>query len=198
MNIEIGAKIKQLRIARGMTQEQLGNELSVSAQAVSKWESGTTMPDIQLLPEISVLFGVSIDELFSMTDESRIERIENMIESSHFISKKDFEDSERLLKELMLDESKKLSELALPLKLYPQVLINVRVKDKNAVMHDSCVISAVNKVTETLGNSGRILVRESGTEPLIRVMVEAPAAKLCLSLAERVVKVIENTSRALY
>lgn len=100
--------------------------------------------------------------------------------------------------EVMLDESKKLSELALPLKLYPQVLINVRVKDKNAVMHDSCVISAVNKVTETLGNSGRILVRESGTEPLIRVMVEAPAAKLCLSLAERVVKVIENTSRALY
>ena len=64
MNLEIGAKIKQFRLSCGMTQEQLGTELSVSAQAVSKWESGTTMPDIQLLPEISVLFGVSIDELF--------------------------------------------------------------------------------------------------------------------------------------
>ena len=82
MNIEIGAKIKSLRLSLGMTQEQLGTELSVSAQAVSKWESGTTLPDIQLLPEISVLFGVTIDELFSMTDESRIERIENMIDNS--------------------------------------------------------------------------------------------------------------------
>ena len=120
MNIEIGAKIKQLRIARGMTQEQLGNELSVSAQAVSKWESGTTMPDIQLLPKISVLFGVSIDELFSMSDESKMDRIENMIESSHFISKKDFEDSERLLKELMLDESKKARAILVLAQLYSQ------------------------------------------------------------------------------
>ena len=107
MNIEIGTKIKQLRLGCGMTQEQLGNELSVSAQAVSKWESGTTTPDIQLLPELSVIFGVSIDELFSMTDESRMERIENMIESSHFIDKKDFEDSEQFLKEKEAEEKTK-------------------------------------------------------------------------------------------
>ena len=107
MNIEIGAKIKQLRTAMGMTQEQLGNELSVSAQAVSKWESGTTTPDIQLLPEISVLFGVSIDELFSITDESRIDRIENMVDNLHFIPEKDFADSERFLKEKILNEKTK-------------------------------------------------------------------------------------------
>lgn len=104
LNIEIGAKIKQLRLAFGMTQEQLGSELSVSAQAVSKWESGTTMPDIQLLPEISVLFGVSIDELFSVSDESRIERIENMVDNLHFITEKDFSDSERFLREKTSDE----------------------------------------------------------------------------------------------
>ena len=107
MNIEIGARIRQLRNAAGMTQEQLGNELSVSAQAVSKWESGTTTPDIQLLPEISVLFGVTIDELFSMTDESRIERIENMIDNMHFIPEKDFLDSEKFLKEKLSDEKSK-------------------------------------------------------------------------------------------
>ena len=99
LNIELGAKIKNLRLSRGMTQEQLGTELSVSAQAVSKWESGTTMPDIQLLPEISVLFGVSIDELFSVTDESRMDRIENMIDNVHFISDKDFCESEKELGE---------------------------------------------------------------------------------------------------
>ena len=107
MNLEIGARIKQLRNAAGMTQEQLGNELSVSAQAVSKWESGTTTPDIQLLPEISVLFGVTIDELFSMTDESRIERIENMVDNLHFIPEKEFADSEKFLKEKLSDEKSK-------------------------------------------------------------------------------------------
>lgn len=118
MNIEIGAKIKNLRLSRGMTQEQLGNELSVSAQAVSKWESGTTMPDIQLLPEISVLFGVSIDELFSMSDESRMDRIENMTDNVHFISEKDFAESEKFLKEKSKDENKKARSALLLAELY--------------------------------------------------------------------------------
>ena len=107
MNLEIGARIKQLRNAAGMTQEQLGNELSVSAQAVSKWESGTTTPDIQLLPEISVLFGVTIDELFSMTDEGRIERNENKVDNLHIIPEKEFADSEKFLKEKLSDEKSK-------------------------------------------------------------------------------------------
>lgn len=120
MNIEIGAKIKQLRTARNMTQEELGNELSVSPQAVSKWESGTTMPDIQLLPEISVLFGVSIDELFSMTDESRMDRIENMIEASHFIPDNDFAASESFLKEKIGEEKTKARATLILAQLYSQ------------------------------------------------------------------------------
>lgn len=75
MNIEIGAKIKSLRLANSMTQEQLAQKLGVSAQAISKWESGTNIPDIQMLPCLAVIFGISIDELFAMTEESRMERL---------------------------------------------------------------------------------------------------------------------------
>lgn len=118
MNIDIGAKIKQFRISCGMTQEQLGAELSVSAQAVSKWESGVTMPDIQLLPELSVIFGVSIDELFSMTDESRMDRIENMVENLHFIPEKDFCDAEQFLMEKSKDEKTKARATLVLAQLY--------------------------------------------------------------------------------
>ena len=118
MNIEIGAKIKKLRIERNMTQEELGSELSVSAQAVSKWENGTTLPDIQLIPEISVLFGVSIDELFSLTDESRMDRIENMVDSVRFISEKDFEDSESFLKEKTAEKKTKARATLVLAQLY--------------------------------------------------------------------------------
>ena len=126
MNIEIGAKIKQLRLKLGMTQEQLGDELSVSPQAVSKWESGTTMPDIQLLPELSVLFGVSIDELFSMTDESRMDRIDNMIDNTHFISEKDFSDSESFLREKAKDEKTKARATLLLAELYSKRIMEYK------------------------------------------------------------------------
>lgn len=99
MNLNIGAKIKAMRLSASMTQEQLAQRLGVSAQAVSKWESGTNMPDIQLLPELSVLFGVSIDALFDMTDENRMERIENMLELARFLGEDDFKNAEAYLKE---------------------------------------------------------------------------------------------------
>lgn len=118
MNMEIGAKIKQLRTARSMTQEQLGSALGVSPQAISKWESGATMPDILLLPELSVLFGVSIDELFSMTDDSRMDRIGNMIEALRFIPAGEFEDAERFLKEKMRSDRTKPRATLLLAELY--------------------------------------------------------------------------------
>ena len=82
---------------------------------------------------------------------------------------------------------KKLSELAAPLKIYPQVLENVRVTDKKAAMGDPAVGAAVEKVAAALGDSGRILVRESGTEPVIRVMVEAPDKATCRQYVDEVV-----------
>jgi len=101
MNISIGAKIKSLRLGASMTQEQLANRLGVSPQAVSKWESGTNMPDIQMLPDLSVIFGVTIDSLFDMTDDSKLERIDNMIYSTRFLEKDDFCNAEDYLKDCM-------------------------------------------------------------------------------------------------
>ena len=92
--------------------------------------------------------------------------------------------------EVMLAKKKKLSELASGLTVYPQVLVNVRVKDKSAAQNDPAVQAAVQAVAEQLGTSGRILVRESGTEPLIRVMVEAPDKASCQEYVDQVVQVI--------
>lgn len=77
--MELGNQIKTLRTQRGVTQETLAAALGVSPQAVSKWENQTTTPDIQLLPALSAYFGVTIDELFALSDETRIERIKNML-----------------------------------------------------------------------------------------------------------------------
>ena len=92
----------------------------------------------------------------------------------------------------MLAKKKPMSELAAPLKIYPQVLENVRVTDKKAAKNDMAVREAVKKVTEALGDAGRILVRESGTEPLVRVMVEAPDHDTCQKYVDEVVNVIDS------
>ena len=77
--MEIGNQIKALRTQKGVTQETLAQALGVSAQSVSKWENGASAPDIGLLPAISAYFGVTIDALFSLSDETRVKRIENML-----------------------------------------------------------------------------------------------------------------------
>ena len=100
MNIDLGNRIRSLRLSHSMTQEQLAQELGVSAQAVSKWESGTNMPDIQMLPDLSVIFGVTIDDLFTMADEHRMERIENMLYDVRFLTGEEFLQHEKYLKEL--------------------------------------------------------------------------------------------------
>lgn len=94
--------------------------------------------------------------------------------------------------EVMIAKNSKLSELAAPVKDYPQVLINVKVTDKKKAQSDTDVQNAVKSVEKELGSSGRILVRESGTEPLVRVMVEAESKAECKRLAEKVVEVIRK------
>ena len=79
--MELGKEIRRLRSDRGLTQEALAAALNVTAQTVSKWECGNSIPDVQLLPEIAVFFGVTIDQLFAMTPEQQLERIENRIYS---------------------------------------------------------------------------------------------------------------------
>ena len=95
------------------------------------------------------------------------------------------------LMEVMLAKEKPMSELAAPVVFYPQVLKNVRVKSKSEAQNDPDVQAAVTKVAEALGNNGRILVRESGTEPLIRVMVEAGTHEECEKYVDDVIDVIK-------
>ena len=92
----------------------------------------------------------------------------------------------------MIGRKKTLSQLAAPLSIYPQVLKNVRVTDKTEAQNDAAVKEAVSKVTEELGGNGRILVRESGTEPVVRVMVEAGSTEECEMYVDRVIDVIRQ------
>ncbi|MCH5287146.1 MAG: phosphoglucosamine mutase [Christensenellaceae bacterium] len=94
--------------------------------------------------------------------------------------------------EVMMARKKTLSQLCEGLTIYPQVLVNVRVVDKTAAQADEDVQAAVRKAAEALGAAGRILVRESGTEPVVRVMVEAPDHEQCQQLVNSVVDVIKS------
>jgi len=95
--MELGNQIKALRQARGVTQETVAEVLGVSAQAVSKWETGAAAPDIALLPAISAYFGVSIDELFALSDETKLERIRNMLWDRREIGRADTDSAESFL-----------------------------------------------------------------------------------------------------
>ena len=94
--------------------------------------------------------------------------------------------------EVMLEKKLPLSKLAEPMVTYPQVLQNIRVKDKAAAREDSDVQAVVAQVAEELGDEGRILVRESGTEPVIRVMVEADSKEKCREYVDRVIRKIKE------
>lgn len=104
--MKIGYKIRQMRNSAGMTQEQLATSLGVSAQSVSKWENEISMPDITLLPDIAEAFGVSIDELFDLTVEQKLKRIENRIEIEEELSEQIFKEYESFLR-AQLSEGKK-------------------------------------------------------------------------------------------
>ena len=92
--------------------------------------------------------------------------------------------------EVMMAKKCKLSQLCEGLTIFPQVLKNVRVHSKPEAQNDPAVQAAVNRVAQELGETGRILVRESGTEPVIRVMVEAPTKAQCQKCVDSVVDVI--------
>ncbi|MBO4563313.1 MAG: phosphoglucosamine mutase [Clostridia bacterium] len=94
--------------------------------------------------------------------------------------------------QVLKDRKMSLSALTEDLEIYPQVLKNVKVTDKDAVLNDPDVIKAVEKVASDLGNDGRILLRKSGTEPVLRVMVEAPTHELCENKVDEVIDVMRQ------
>ena len=97
---------------------------------------------------------------------------------------------------VMMDKKASLAALASEVRIYPQLLKNVRVADKQAVKENAAVQAAVDAVTQALGSDGRILVRESGTEPVIRVMVEAETDELCEKHVNDVIQVITQQGLA--
>ena len=92
----------------------------------------------------------------------------------------------------MLEKKQPLSKLASEVTILPQLLKNVRVKDKNAAQEDPAVKAAVKEAEAELGSDGRILLRQSGTEPLIRVMVEAGTEEICERYVNRLVEVLKE------
>lgn len=94
--------------------------------------------------------------------------------------------------QVMIGRKKKMSELSEGLVMYPQVLENVRVADKKAAQDDAEVRAAIKEVEEMLGDKGRVLVRESGTEPVVRVMVEAETTEICQAMVNKVVEVMKR------
>ncbi len=116
-------------------------------------------------------------------------------QSGHIIMKKYATTGDGLLTAIMLaeemrDRKSSLAKLAEPVMLYPQYLKNLRVKDKDAVMGDEAVLKAVEDVEKDIAGNGRALLRQSGTEPLIRVMIEAETDELCKEYAQRIADVI--------
>jgi phosphoglucosamine mutase len=99
--------------------------------------------------------------------------------------------------EVMLEKKESLSKLASEVEIFPQVLKNVRVQDKQLAQDDSKVQEEVNKVTEALGSDGRILLRQSGTEPVVRVMVEAASREQCETYVDQVIAVMKAQGHVL-
>ena len=98
--MEIGKRIRQMRTNKGVTQEELANALNVSNQAVSRWETGITMPDISLLPSIALFFGITIDEIFSPSPEENLERLRHRFYyTEDYLTDDEFQSALSFLKE---------------------------------------------------------------------------------------------------
>ncbi len=118
-------------------------------------------------------------------------------QSGHIILKKYATTGDGLLTAIMLaeemcDRKLSLSKLAEPVMLYPQHMINVRVKDKAAVMNDQNVLAKLAEVEALIGGNGRALLRQSGTEPVIRIMIESETMEKCIQYAEMIAAVVKD------
>ena len=118
-------------------------------------------------------------------------------QSGHIILKKYATTGDGILTAIMIteeicDRKTSLSKLVEPVMLYPQHLINLRVKDKGAVINDTAVLGTLTKVQDLIDGNGRALLRESGTEPVIRVMVESETYETCKEYANMITNTIKE------
>lgn len=123
-------------------------------------------------------------------------------QSGHIIMKKYATTGDGLLTAIMVteeicDSKTSLSRLVEDVKLYPQYMKNIRVKSKEAVMNDKAVLASLEEVEHIINGKGRVLLRPSGTEPLIRIMIECESEQLCRELAESVARAIRDGGYAI-
>ena len=116
--MDIGNKIKQLRCRSGLTQEQLAGRLGICAQSVSKWENAVTMPDITLLPALAGELGVSIDELFDLSIDQKLHRIEQRMLTEDELSADIFREYEDFLTEQLASTDDRYRIVSLLAHLY--------------------------------------------------------------------------------
>ena len=102
-----------------------------------------------------------------------------------------------MVMEVMLESKMKLSELVKDIKIYPQLLVNVKVANKEAAMNDEVLLKAIKEKEEELNGDGRILVRASGTEPVIRVMAEAATDEICKNIVYEIIDILKDRGLAL-
>ncbi len=182
-----------------------GNELKSRDQLVNNTVVTTIMSNLGLY---RALDAVGIDYVQTTVGDRYV--YENMVEtgncvggeqSGHIILSKYATTGDGILTAIQLMETMManklpLSKLAAPVTMFPQVLKNIRVENKSAVKANAAVQAEVAAVAAELGNSGRVLLRESGTEPVIRVMVEATTEMICEKMVDRVIRVIINEGLA--
>ncbi len=162
--MDIGKQIRALRIRRGVTQEAMAGQLGVSAQAVSKWERGAAAPDIGMLPALSVYLGVSIDELFSLSEDARMERIQNMLWDKRALSAAEAEDARAFL----LDKARREPLSGEPLALLADMENHIARSHRaaaaehamEALRRDHTLKHAHGELTEAMGGAADWCVRE--------------------------------------
>lgn len=126
--MNLGKKIKQLRFQYSYTQEQLAEKMGVTSQAVSKWENNAAMPDVMLLPALAETFGVTIDELFDLTTEQKMNRIENRMDTEEELAPDVFYDYENYLMEQIKVPENKGRATSLLAHLYHHRLVSYAAK----------------------------------------------------------------------
>lgn len=155
--MEIGNQIKQLRLRRGITQEAMANHFGITPQAISKWERGVATPDIGMLPDISAYFGVSIDELFAISDDTRMERIQNMLWDVRFLNQADVDST----REFLLKKASREPNNGYPHALLAQMENHIAQTHrdlaaayaKEALQRDHTIKDAHSELTEAMGGN---------------------------------------------
>lgn len=153
--MEIGHQIKTLRLRHGVSQETMARHFGITPQAISKWERGAATPDIALLPALSAYFGVTIDELFAISDDTRMDRIQNMLWDVRFLDSADVSASrEFLLRKAELEpENGRPHELLADMENHIAREHRQRAADyaKEALRRDSSLRNAHSELVQAMG-----------------------------------------------